>query len=141
MKIGFFDLRELVAPTIWKQYGDSSIWFIDPKMIEFLNFSRKRYNKAITVNNWHTGGQFSQRGFRSPYSATGATLSQHKFGRAMDYNVADMTPNEIRADILKHQEDFMETGITTIEDGAFAISWVHADCRYTRMNTILIVKP
>lgn len=144
MKIGFFDLRELVDPEIWLEYGDSAIWFLDPKIIEFLNFSRKRYNKPITVNNWHyehVGKAFSERGFRTPQSATGATLSQHRFGRAMDYNVRDMTPNEVRADIMKHQDDFMQAGITTIEDGAFSPTWVHADRRYTRMNTILIVKP
>lgn len=110
-------------------------------MIEFMQFVRNRYNVPVTVNNWHTGGQFSERGFRLPNTSIGAKLSQHKFGRACDFNVKGMTPDEVRADILNHQDEFIAAGLTTIEAGEYAPTWVHADCRFTRSDEILIVKP
>lgn len=141
MKIGSFDIRELVPPSIHAKYGDKSIWFLDTDAIKFLHFSRKRYGKPHFVNTWHTGGQFENRGFRLPGSTTGALLSQHKFGRAFDWNVAGMTPDEIRADILANQEEWMANGLTTIEDGKYAPTWVHGDSRWTGLDAILIVKP
>lgn len=141
MKIGHFDIRELVPESIWKRYGDSSIWFIDPRVFEFMNFIRNRYGKPVIINTWHTGGKFTERGFRIPTTSIGSKLSQHKFGRAADFNVHGMTPDEVRADIMANQEEFIAAGLTTIEDGEFAPTWVHADCRYTRMDTIKIVKP
>jgi len=141
MKLGHFDIRELVPAPIWNRYGDSSIWFLDPRMIEFMQFVRARYNVPVLVNTWHTGGSLENRGFRLPNTSIGAKYSQHKFGRAADFNVTGMTPDQVRADIMKNQKDFIAAGLTTIEAGEFAPTWVHADCRLTRMDTILVVKP
>ena len=76
-----------------------------------------------------------------PDTTIGGFLSQHKFGRAFDWNVRDITPDEVRADIMANQEDWIVAGLTTIEDGAFARTWIHGDSRYTRMDKILIVQP
>lgn len=141
MKIGNFDLRELVPKVLHDTYGDKSIRFLDKDAIGFLLYSRKRFGKAHYVNNWPWGGSAHERGFRMPNAMVGGWLSSHKFGRAFDWNVNGMTADEVRADIMANQEDWMEAGLTTIEDGAFATTWIHGDSRYTRMDKILIVQP
>lgn len=136
-----FIIQEFVPPSIYNEWFEKSIWFIRPVVISFAQFIRDRYGKSVTINNWHAQGKFAERGFRMPTSSTGGKLSQHRFGNAIDFNVAGMTADEVRADILAHESEFMAAGLTTIEDGAYAPTWVHADFRTTGLPGILIVKP
>lgn len=137
-----FDLREFIPEQIYKTYGDQSIWFVDIRLVEGMEWLRTFFAAPITINNWHVGGTFQYRGFRSPQATVGARLSQHKFGRACDFNVQGMTAPQvfeaIKSDwavISKH------TFFTTIEDVSDTPTWVHLDGRQTRSNELLIVKP
>ena len=76
----------------------------------------------IGVNNWHEGGPFSQRGFRDD-PATGSTFSQHRFGRALDFDVVGMAADEVRSWILNHVKEL--PFITRMERD---VNWVHIDC-------------
>lgn len=135
-----FDLREFVPPTIWERFKENSIWFIDQRVIDLAQFYRDYFDKPVTVNNWHYNpGGYSERGFRVPTTITGAKLSQHRFGRAFDCNIDGITPNEAREEILKNREMFMAHGLTTLESGEFAKTWIHSDIRATNLSRILIV--
>ena len=134
-----FDLREFVPPSVWQNFGAASRWFLDPQMLDLAQFYRDWFDAPITVNNWHYGGQFTERGFRVPDTNVGARLSQHKFGRAFDCNVRGMTPDEVRAEILSNEDLFMRKGLTTLESGDIATTWVHSDIRSTNKNEIMIV--
>jgi len=128
MKISeHFDIEEFVPRGIFDQYGAKSIWYIDQQLIEGAEWLRSHFNAPITINNWHTGGKFQERGFRVPTTTTGARFSQHKFGRAIDFNVQGMTSDGVAKELigLAHTSHF-----TTIEDPKFTQGWTHLDLRY-----------
>jgi uncharacterized protein YcbK (DUF882 family) len=136
-----FKVQELVPPVIFHQYEDRSWQFIDPRLVELLDFIRDFYNRPVKINNWHLNGNRFESGFRLPDTKTGGQLSQHKFGRAADIHVEGMAPQQLHADILKNQNIFLNQGLTTVEDIAITTSWVHIDIRYTGFDHIYIVKP
>ena len=139
-----FDVREFVPRHIWQQYGQKSRWFLDPRMLDLAQFYRDYFGAPVHVNTWATGwldSAWELRGFRPPRTDTGAEYSQHKFGRAFDCNVKGIRPDEVRRHILEDQETFMEAGLTTLEDGSIADTWIHSDVRTTSSTDILIVTP
>lgn len=141
MKVGalqLFDVREFVPPEIWQQFGEKSVWFIDMKLVEFLEWVYKHFGIKPVVNNWHEGGQFKYRGFRPPTCTTGAKLGQHRLARAVDFSVSGSDPEIIRDEIRRYWNDLYRLyGITTIEKDCPA--WVHVDRRYTGMDELLEV--
>lgn len=140
----FFILQELVPPGIFKDYGANAIWFLDERLLKLIDFTREYFDAPMTINTWHKGGpgkKFTERGFRVPLSPTGAYLSQHKAGRAVDYTIKGLKPDKVRQMIMDDEKAFMDAGLTTLEDGAFAPTWCHQDCRYTGLDHILIVRP
>ena len=137
-----FELAELVPPQILRAYGDKSIRFIDPKLPGLIEFIKWFFDgNSMTINNYLWGGKLKNRGYRTPQNKTGAYYSQHKFGRAVDFNIKGYTPDQIRKTILDNHTLFMNRGLTTIEHGDYAPTWVHVDMRWTGLGDILIVKP
>tara|TARA_R100000664_G_C2697776_1_gene99339 strand:+ start:103 stop:540 length:438 start_codon:yes stop_codon:yes gene_type:complete len=139
-----FNLKEFIDPYTYGKFGDSSIWFIDSRIITLAQFIRERLGKACTINNWHLGGQYQYSGFRPPQCTVGGKLSQHRFGRGIDIKVSGMAQNgapELREDIIKNYSIYRKVGLTTIEDGEFAPTWCHIDIRETNLDELKIVKP
>jgi len=149
-----FLVQEFVPQKIYEKYRDSSLWFIDPKIVSLAQMMRDYFGKSMTINNWHNGGSFNYRGFRndsfyyewdssiSAYkSKRKGKLSQHRMGRAIDCNISGMTADEMREAIMSNEQQWLEMGITTIEDGAYSPTWLHFDIRYTGKNNIFVVKP
>lgn len=134
-----FDVREFVPPQIWQRFKESSGWFIRPEVIRLAQFYRDWFGAAVTVNTWPWGGPHTERGFRLPHTDTGASLSQHRFGCAFDCTIDGLSADEVRQEILSHEEAFMEAGLTTLESGEFAPTWVHSDIRHTGQEEIFIV--
>ena len=132
-----FDLQEFVSPELYKQFGDSSIWFINPKIIAFAQAFRDIVGKSVTINNWHSGGKFKYSGQRPFNCKIGATFSQHKFGNAVDLKVDGLTGDQMRKIIIDNYDKVFSKYITTIEDGTD--TWLHADCRNTQQDKLLIV--
>ena len=137
-----FDLMEFVPQGIWDQYGPKSLWFVDMRLIEGAEWLRGYFNAAIIINNWHTGGPFQNRGFRHPDSTVGGKLSQHKAGRAIDFNVVGIKPQKVWSMLVDDWQTVAQhTFFTTIEDIDDTPSWVHIDGRSNKSNEPLIVKP
>lgn len=148
-----FLIQEFVPKRVYEFFGNNSIWCLDPMIIKLAEFTRLYFNKSMTINNWNTGGKFQYRCFRpdvyyyekqtdgSYKDVKKGKYSQHRYGRAIDYNISGVTPDDIRSEILKNQDMWLDAGLTTIEDGAYAPTWMHGDIRYTGMDKILIVKP
>jgi len=137
----YFDVREFVPPQIWNKYGEKSIWFIDPKIIQIATLYREFFNVPIVINNWYIGGKFMYRGYRPPRVNIGSEFSQHKMGRAFDCHSPLITPQEMYKIILDNPTKFQEVGLTTLENIIFTNTWLHSDCRPTNQDTILIVNP
>lgn len=148
-----FFITEFVPQKLYEYYGNKCIWFLDHEHIKAVQFIRDYFEKPMLVNNWFEGGRLSFRGFRTDefyYQYTGdktyksvrkGKLSQHRFGRATDFNLSGITSNEVREAMMKDQKTFIEAGITTIEHERFAPSWCHVDSRITNLDELLIVKP
>lgn len=121
----YFKAYELLPPDMFQKYGDDGLYFMDDRILWTLDSLREHAGKAITVNNWKQGGQFSQRGYRNDAS-TGAPFSAHRFGRAVDFDIAGMSAQKFRNHV---KSDGMFTGaldyITRIED---LTNWNHIDC-------------
>ncbi|TSA35557.1 MAG: hypothetical protein D4R64_09285 [Porphyromonadaceae bacterium] len=132
-----FSIHEFVPPAIYEHFVDKSIWFIDPKIMQMAQFIRDRFGKPIMINNYLTGGSYQYSAFRDSACTIGATNSQHRHGRAIDFRIQGMSPIEIRVDIIKNFEQYRVSGLTTIEGGT--PTWTHIDCRFTNMDSLLIV--
>lgn len=136
-----FTIQEFVPPEVFAAFGDKSIQFVDPKIIMVVDLLRRKLGKPVTVNNWYSGGQYKESGFRMPTTATGASLSQHKFGRAADVKVEGMTSKEVYEFILLNKWELIGAGLTTLENIAATKTWVHMDVRPSFFKEIQIVNP
>lgn len=135
-----FVMQEFVPREIFNLYGVKSTWFISQGVITSMIFLRNWFDAAITINNWHNSGKFQNRGYRVPDSNVGARLSQHKFGKAVDFNVEGLTSDEVCKRIADNW-DTLRTNVafTTMEDPSFTKGWTHLDTRYTFSDKLLIV--
>ena len=132
-----FSLSEFIDRDTYKRFGDSSIWFIDQRIIHIAQLLRDRVDLPITIN----GGQYNWSGFRSPSCTLGAKLSQHRFGRAIDVKVKGMTPVEVGEEIEENFEIYKKAGLTTIENVEHTKTWNHLDVRWTNQDKLKIVNP
>lgn len=136
MRTSFFDIRELVYPEIFKERGEKCWELLDRRLLESLQSLRSKFG-IITVNNWHIGGDFDERGLRSFFTATGAKFSQHRFGRAADCSFKYHTAEEVRQYVLAHPQEF--PFITCVERD---VSWFHFDVRnHNGVGQIMVVSP
>lgn len=137
-----FYLDEFVCPEIYSARGAQSVQLLDMRIIMAVQFLREKIGKPITINTWWSGGQYHESGLREFNTRTGAKLSQHKYGRAVDIKVSGMTPREVYEVVMSHEQHLIEHQlITTVESLAATRSWLHVDCRYTGLDKILIVNP
>lgn len=135
-KCRFFELEELVNPEFFKVLTETEIWaLLDESALRMLDLIRLHFEKPVTVNNWHVGGKFKDRGLRMFDCKTGAKFSQHKFGRAFDLDVKGFTAEQIRNEILKNKDLFC--GIKALE---INVDWVHFDTRQVD-NRIMRIMP
>lgn len=130
MKPKHFDIEELVPPDVFAIRGEKAIELFDVNALRLLDWLRDRYGPAV-INNWRSGGQFSQSGLRTVafYGSDAkyhASFSQHKYGRAFDMKFSRKTAVEIRED-LKLQWPAEGLGFPiSLEDD---VSWLHVDTR------------
>jgi hypothetical protein len=125
--------QEVVPPEIYSIYGDRSWQFMDARILWTIDSIRDYFGRAIKINNWHTKGSFRYRGFRPP-NYVGVILSQHRFGRAVDFDIDGMSAHEVRDVILSDKKLDFKMYITAIELG---VNWVHIDCRNVNLPHIL----
>ncbi|MGY6429894.1 hypothetical protein ACXIVC_21905 [Vibrio parahaemolyticus] len=136
-----FQLKELVSKAMWERRGAACIELFDPRLLMTLDQLRKDLGRGITVNNWIWGGHLQYRGFRDEgfyieealkkgktkeegLADYARSLSQHKFGRAVDFHVTGMSAASVRRHIHRNKSKY--PFITFVETD---ISWVHIDTR------------
>lgn len=132
-----FRIQEFVGPKAYKERGNKAIELIDFRTRGIAQYIRDYFDAIMTINDWHKGGKFTERGLREIDSTTGARYSQHRFGRAIDFTLHGFTADQIRETILNNQSEFLAQGLTCIEAGT--PTWVHVDCRWTGLSEILVV--
>jgi len=132
-----FLLVEFVPPVIYYALGERSRYLIDERVVRICEFLRDHFDKPVTINDWYWAGSYEESGLRLIETTTGALYSQHKYGRAADIKIEDITPAEVRQVIQRYKDVFMGMGLTTIEKDT--PTWTHFDCRFTGMDEILMV--
>jgi hypothetical protein len=120
-----FGVEEFLPPDLYNQYGERGLYqLMDPRILYTMDALRDHFGVPITVNNYHSGGQFQQRGFRNALG-TGAELSQHRYGRACDFDIKGMYAEEFRKKAAARELAEPLKYITRIEAG---VHWCHVDC-------------
>lgn len=128
----YFDPRELVCPHTHGRFGDRALGFMDDTILRDLLFVREGLGLPVRVNNWHRGGDYSQRGFRCvlcPLVRSKAVygslyVSAHILGKAVDFTVDGMSAERVRQWIKAHSDALPHP--CRLEEG---VSWVHMDTR------------
>ena len=95
----YFDIKELVDINVYQLHKEDSIRFFDPRLIETIEWIRENIASPITINNWDSGGSFTQRGLRHNRSSLVRNkhriyLSAHVLGMAFDFDVKGKTAKE-----------------------------------------------
>ena len=133
----YFKIWELVPEHVYLKYGEAAWQFFDINMLKTADALRERFGPLV-VNNWKSGGQFSERGLRSFDYGGIFNRSLHKYGKALDFHSNTFTSEEIRQYILDNPDEFPY--ISCLEMG---VNWVHFDTRNRRNSdgSIFLVYP
>lgn len=135
-----FVIEEFINPTTFKRDGEKSILLIDYKLIDIAEFIREDLGIPITINNWHTGGQYSESGLRDKDSKTGASKSTHKLGKGIDVKAKNYYGLDWYNYVKKNAKKLYELGLRRIEDKSIATTWCHMDTKeHGEKDTIQIV--
>lgn len=127
----FFKIEELICPHTFKAFGGRSWMFLTTEFLNTLLILRRDIFKSpMTINNYHIGGNFSQRGYRCnicqiPKDKTlqgKIYLSAHCNGCAFDADIKGLTAEQARQKI-KANLDKLPYNIR-VEAG---VSWLHLD--------------
>lgn len=135
-----FFLEEFIPNDIYLDNKDNCLRLIDSRIITIAQYLRDKFG-SLTINDWNIGGHYSESGFRRFDTNTGAQFSQHKYGRAIDCKFKDKTPKEVSEYILNNQSEFLDIGLTVLENVNKTTTWLHCDCRTTGLNKIIVVNP
>jgi hypothetical protein len=129
-----FRVEEFLPPDLYNQYGERGLELLmDPRILWTMDNLREKFGVPITVNDYHAGGQFQQRGFRND-AAVGALLSQHRYGRACDFDIKGISSEQFRHMALTGELDEELQYITRIENG---VAWCHIDCAGVQSDKII----
>lgn len=143
MKPKFFELRELLPKDTYNNLhvglGDKLWLMFDGRLLRTIDKIREKHGR-MEVNNWFRSGNCQYRGWRPFDCSTGAFLSQHKFGRAIDLFPMDTTVDDVRDDIINNQNDDAYKLISAIE---LDVNWIHIDFRNWDRDTngIFLIHP
>lgn len=138
----YFIIQELVCRHTYEKFRNSSWQFLDTELLHTLLVIREKIGRGMYVNNWDSGGSFSQRGLRcnicqlvkDKTNANRIYLTAHSNGAGVDFDIKGMTAEEVRQWIKKN-ESILPYPIR-LEEG---VTWVHIDiydyCNGKKINT------
>lgn len=138
----YFNIEELVSPKVHKKHGERAWKFLSPRLLHTLLIIREGIGKPITINNWHKGGSFKQRGLRSnlgyiflsKFKKGVLYLSGHVLGIAVDFDVKGLSANDVR-DWIDLNADKLpyKVRLENKLKGKY-ISWIHIDLIWEKKN-------
>lgn len=131
----YFDIREFIPESeynkIMKLSEDDRLnafyKLINPKIIEIATYVRELFGKPMIINNWHTGGTYTLRGWRPLNCPVGAKKSLHKKGKAFDFDIKGLSDDEVKDTIIKHEKELYKIGVRRMESREDAGTWCHLD--------------
>ena len=60
----YFGIKELVCKHVYNRDHEASWIYFDPRLLEVVLWIREHIGKPMIVNNWASGGKYTQRGLR-----------------------------------------------------------------------------
>lgn len=127
-KCKHFQIYELVPPDIYKKRDEKAWELLDKKLLITLDLLRDKFG-PMKINDYRWDGDRMWSGIRTPDSEYYSPTSQHTFGRAADIIFKDVSVDEVRNDIIYHQNATMYRFINAIE---LNVPWLHIDTRNCR---------
>lgn len=129
-----FTIEEFIDPETLQNFKSKGLdpWtLMDPRILWCAEGLRTTFNVPFIINNWHTGGERSWSGLRTPKSPYYSSTSQHSFGKAVDIISPKMTAVQMRNFIFNDPWNDAWAYITAIEvtNGGKPIDWLHIDVR------------
>jgi len=121
-----FIIQEFVPRDVYKIYEERSSIFIDTRVLWTADAIRDYFNSKVFINNWCFGGKLQYRGFRPHNSVVGSLYSQHRFGRAIDFDIEGVPAEQVRIEIINNRGHPAFQFIRGIE---LDVDWVHIDTR------------
>lgn len=131
-----FSIKELVDPETYDARGERAWELLDSRILKAIDLIRDDFGPVV-VNTWHNGGGLKYRGFRPHTCTVGARLSQHRYGRAIDFHTLN-APLQAVYDAILTDKYWM---VTTVEDFEATKTWIHIDCRNNLTDKIRVVTP
>lgn len=134
-----FIVQELVTPKTYEKLGEYAFKLFEEKALQSLDKLRDDYGKALKINDWSSGGKYSESGLRDIHTSTGASRSAHKFGYAFDLKHYDGSN-------IKPLQDFIKKvgasyGIKRVEAFSHTPSWVHVEFTSDFVESIYFFNP
>lgn len=138
----YFQIQELVSEAVYKKHGEAAWFIFQTEILVCLLLIRVGIGKPITINTWHRGGRFDERGYRDNLSeiVTSKTdndqlyISGHVLGIALDFTVKGMTANAVRSWIVENKDMFPCKVRLERKYLGKSISWVHIDTKHYDNN-------
>ena len=121
----YFDKEEVLSRRVFEEGGGYDL--LHPDLQKLVVWFREALCRPMYANNWAIGGQFSQRGYRTNddpvcKAQKFAPGSAHFKGKALDFDVKDMTAEHVRKWLYDNQESAPVR--FRVEKG---VNWVHVD--------------
>lgn len=140
----YFDIRELVSKDVYNYRRELAWSEFDTRLLETLLALRVDILKVpMVINNWKSGGSYSQRGFRenicelvAEKTKAGKLYMTAHNGMAVDFTSPKMTPDEIRKVIAANAAKLPHK--IRLETSKGAPTWVHIDVRADDFSTAKI---
>jgi hypothetical protein len=124
--VKYFKAFELVDHLTYESMGENALSLFDAAALQALDDLREYFDRPVTVNDWHSGGEFEWRGFRTLAKAIelGAPRSAHATGRAFDLDILGLSAEAARLEIMANKNNPLLMRIMRLEAGK---NWVHFD--------------
>lgn len=156
-----FFLDEFICPCVYNEHKEKSIKHIDNRLIEIAQFIRSKTGSSVIINNYWkyyldninnakvvemvyaNKGIFKERGLRNVNTETGAKLSAHKTGQAIDVDVDGMTAYSMFMFAKDNKNELYRLGVRRIEHysltGGNSKGWMHLDTKGNDDKKIKII--
>lgn len=124
-----YKIQELVCPHVYEKHGSKAWNFFHREFLQDLDRLRDLLGCPVIINDWHTGGSYSQSGLRCPLCATNEdfSMSAHNLGGAVDIRTGVYFSKQISEKIISNYRLFKS--FKRIENILHTPSWCHIDTR------------
>lgn len=150
----YFAAHEFLPPEIYQKWGDKGLMFMDVRILWTADAIRERFAEKCYINTYNLPNSVQRKiragttqrigkrrdsGLRLFVYNKLSYLTAHKFGRAIDIIVDNISAAEVRQEIKSHPKDPAFRFITRVEKDRG--SYNHLDCVFTNLDIIYFFNP